>query len=111
MQSIKLCETFRSRQGTGVDFDKICVFCDKYCICIDKCVFIVVKIKYINSGRICDICYKVNFTTNYTHTTLDKHFIKTDINIIIFDTFEGTVLLRDLRISHQTIESNPSNTM
>ena len=66
----------------------------------------------MNSGRINDICYKVNFITNYTHfTILDRHFIKTDINIIIFDTFEGTVLLRDLRISHQTIESNPSNTM
>jgi hypothetical protein len=98
--------------GTEVDFDKICVFCDKCCVRIDKYVFIVVKIKCMNSGRISDICYKVNFTTNYTHfTTLDRNFIKTHINIIIFDIIGGTVLLRDLRFSHQTIESNPSNTM
>jgi hypothetical protein len=29
----------------------------------DKCVFIVVKIKCVNSGIISDICDKVNFTT------------------------------------------------
>ena len=56
--------TFRSRQGTGVDFDKICVFCDKCCVRIDKCVFIVVKIKCVNFGRICDICDKVKFIIN-----------------------------------------------
>ena len=40
-------------------------------------VFIVVKIKCMNSGRICDICDKINFTTNYTHfTTLDRHLSK-----------------------------------
>jgi hypothetical protein len=49
--------------GTGVDFDKICVFCDKCCARIDKCVFIVIKIKCMNSGRVSDICDKVNFTT------------------------------------------------
>ena len=37
--------TLRSRHGAGVDFDKICVFCGKFCIHIDKCVFIVIKIK------------------------------------------------------------------
>jgi hypothetical protein len=52
----------RSRHEIFVDFDKICVFCDKYCLHIDKCVFIVVKIKCVNSGRIYDICDKVNFT-------------------------------------------------
>ena len=31
-----------------VNFDKIYVFCDKYCVCIDKCVFIIVKIKCVN---------------------------------------------------------------
>ena len=46
-----------------VDFNKICVFCGKYCIYIDKCVFIVVKIKCVNFDRISDICDKVNFTT------------------------------------------------
>jgi hypothetical protein len=49
--------------GIGVDVDKICVFCGKCCVCIDKCVFTVVKIKCVNSGRISDIFYKVNFTT------------------------------------------------
>jgi hypothetical protein len=52
--------TLRSRHGTFVDFDKICVFCGKCYVRIDKYVFIVVKIKCVNSGRICD---KVNFTT------------------------------------------------
>ena len=55
--------TLRSRQRTGVDFEQICVFCD-------KCVFIVVKIKCMNSNKISDICDKVNFTTNYTHCTI-----------------------------------------
>ena len=61
-------------------FDKICVFCDKCCICSDKCVFIVVKIKGVNSDNISDICDKLNFTTNYTYfTTIDtilKHIQK-----------------------------------
>jgi hypothetical protein len=46
-----------------VDFDKIYIFYNKYCVCINKYVFIVVKIKCVNSDRICDICDKVNFTT------------------------------------------------
>ena len=45
------------------DFDKTDVFCDKYYVCIDKYVFIVIKIKCVNSGRISDICDKVNFST------------------------------------------------
>ena len=69
---------------TDVDFDKICVFCGKCCVRIGKCMFIVVKIKYVNSDRISDICDK-------HFTTLDKHFIKTYTNIIIFNTFDGTV--------------------
>jgi hypothetical protein len=41
-------------------------------------MFIIVKINYMNSNRISDICDKVNFTTNYTHFTtpdniLSKH--------------------------------------
>ena len=39
------------------------MFCDKCCVRIDKCVFIIVKIKCVNFGRICDICDKFNFTT------------------------------------------------
>jgi hypothetical protein len=56
-------ETLRSHHGIDVDFDKICVFCGKCYVRIDKCVFIVVKIKCVNLGRISDICDKVNFTT------------------------------------------------
>jgi alpha-acetolactate decarboxylase len=80
------------------------MFCGKYYVRIDKCVFIVIKIKCVNSSRICD---KVNFTTNYTHfTTPDRHlskhiqyFIRTHTNITNFDTFDGTVPQQDLRIS------------
>ena len=69
--------TLRSRHRIGVDFDKICVFCDKCYVRINKCVFIVVKIKCVNSGRIYDICDKVNFTTNYIYFTItDRHLSK-----------------------------------
>ncbi len=43
------------------------MFYGKFCVRIDKYVFIVVKVKYVNSGRINDSCNKVNFTTNYIH--------------------------------------------
>jgi hypothetical protein len=48
-------------KGTGVDFDKICVLCGKCCVYVDKYVFIVIKIKCVNSSRISDICDKINF--------------------------------------------------
>jgi hypothetical protein len=75
------------------------VFCDTCCVRIDKYVFIVVKIKCVNSGRISDICDKVNFTINYTYFTIPdnilskhtQHFIKIHTDIIIFYTFSGTV--------------------
>ena len=54
--------TLRSGHGIFVDFDKICVFYDKYYVYIDKYVFIIVKIKRVNSDRICD---KVNFTIKH----------------------------------------------
>ena len=53
-----------------VDFDKIDMFCDKYCVYFDKCVFIIIKIKYMNLGRINDICDKINFITKL-HTFYD----------------------------------------
>jgi hypothetical protein len=57
---------------------------------------IVIKIKCVNSNNISDICNKFNFTTNYTYFTItNTNFIKTHINIIIFDTFN--VLSRDLK--------------
>jgi hypothetical protein len=70
-------------------------------------MFIVVKIKCVNSSKISDIYDKVDFTTSYTHfitpdNILSKHtqhFIKTHTNITIFDTFGGTIPQRDLRIS------------
>ena len=57
---------FGLAMGIGVDFDKICVFCGKYCIRIDKYVFIVVKIKWnhldpatgVNFDKICVLCDK-----------------------------------------------------
>ena len=64
-------------QGKCVDFDKICVFCGKCCVCSNKYVSIVVKIKCVNSSNISDICDKLNLTTNYTHfTTMDTHIHK-----------------------------------
>ena len=54
--------TVRSRHDICVDFDKICVFCGKSCVRINKYVFIVVKIKCVNSDRISDIYDKINFT-------------------------------------------------
>ena len=39
------------------------MFCDKYCVYIDICVFIIVKIKCVNLNRISDIYDKVTFTT------------------------------------------------
>jgi hypothetical protein len=45
---------------------------------------------------------KLTLLQNYTcFTTSDIHFIKTHINIIIFDTFDRTVSLRNLRIYQQ----------
>ena len=81
--------TLRSCHVTSVDFDKICVFYDKCCIHIEKYVFIVVKIKCVNSSRISDICDKINFTINYIYfTTPDVCSNKTYTNIIIFNTFD-----------------------
>jgi hypothetical protein len=75
------------------------MFCDKCYVCIDKCVFIVVKIKCVNTDRISVICDKVNFTTNYTHfTTSDISFIKTHTNSTMFNTFGETILQQNLRI-------------
>ena len=54
------------------------MFCDKYCVRIDKYVFIIEKIKCVNSCGISDICDKVNFIINYTYFTIpDIYFIKT----------------------------------
>jgi hypothetical protein len=88
------------------EFDKICVFCDQYYVRSDKCVFIVVKIKCVNSSNISDICDKLNFTINYTYfTTTNTHFIKKHTKITIFDTFNGMVPPRDLSISVLTVGS------
>ena len=78
--------TLRSRQRIGVDFEQIYVFCDKCCVCIDKCVFIIVKIKRVNFGKISDICDKVNFITNYTHYTTPDNILSKHIQILPFLT-------------------------
>ena len=96
--------TLRSRHGTFVDFDKICVFCGKCYVRIDICVFIVVK---INVWILVEFVIKLTLLQNYTYfTTPDRHlskqiqhFIRTHTNITNFDTFGGTVPQRDLRIS------------
>ena len=41
------------------------VFCGKFCVYSDKRVSIVVKIKYVNSGNISDICDKLKLTIKY----------------------------------------------
>ena len=82
---IQMGVTLRSRYKTGVDFDKIYVFCGKCCVLSDKCVSIIVKIKCVNTSNISDICDKRNFITNYTHfTTTDTHFYQ---NIHIYYNF------------------------
>jgi hypothetical protein len=71
--------------GIDVDFDKICVFCNKCCIRIDKCVFIVVKIKCMNSSRINDICDKINFTIKLnTFYNTSQIFYQNNIQIYNF---------------------------
>ena len=87
--------TLRSRHGTFVDFDKICVFCSKYCVRLIN-VFIVVKIKCVNSGKFVIMLTLLQTTYILQHLT---EFIKTYTNITNFDTFGGTVPQRDLRIS------------
>jgi hypothetical protein len=69
-------KTLRSHCRISVDFDKIYVYCDKYCVYSDKCIFIIIKIKYVNSDNINDIYDKLNFIINYTY------FITTNTNFI-----------------------------
>jgi hypothetical protein len=76
------------------------VFCNKCYVCIDKYMFIIVKIKCLNSGKINDICN--NFLQITHFTTLDIYFIKTH-NITIFlirlRGWSTTVLRISLKIS------------
>ena len=54
-----------------------------YCDHIDKCVFIVFKIKCVNLGRISDICDKVNFTTKlHTFYNTRQIFYQNTHNIL-----------------------------
>jgi hypothetical protein len=55
--------------GSVLILIKICMFWGKCCVRSDICVSIIVKIKYVNSDNISDICDKLNITTNYTHFT------------------------------------------
>ena len=54
-------------------------------------MFIIVKIKCMNSNKISDICDKINFTINYTHFTTPDNILS-KYTQIIFDTFGGMVL-------------------
>ena len=62
------------------------VSCGKCCVRIDKCVFIIVKIKCVNFDKISDICDKVNFITNYTHYTTPDNILSKLIQILQFLT-------------------------
>jgi hypothetical protein len=74
----------------GAGFNKIFVFCDKFCVKNGKCVFIIIKTKCVNSGKISDIYNKLNFITNYTHCTIREiYFIKIHTYITIFDKSDG----------------------
>ena len=64
-------ETLSSRYGIRIDFDIFCVFCSKCCVCSDKYVFIVVKIKCVNSGNI--VILVINLTLLQTTHILSKH--------------------------------------
>ena len=77
--------TLRSCYKTGVDFDKICVYCGKCYVHSDTCVSVVVKIKCVNSGNINDICDKLNFITN-THLQQLTHISSKLIQILQFLT-------------------------
>ena len=62
----------------------------KVCINNDKCVFIVVKIKYVNSDNIGNICDKFNFTSKYTHfITIDIYISKTTYILQFFTPIVG----------------------
>ena len=71
------------------------MFYGNCCVCIDTCVFIVVKIKCVNSDRISDICGKVNFITNYMYFTT-PNILSKDTQILQFFIF--LMEQRDLRI-------------
>ena len=89
--------TLRSRHGSVLILIKFVCFMVNVVSILIKCVFIIVKIKYMNFDRINDICDKVNFIIKlpifyntwqifYQHT---QYFFKTHTNITIFDTFDG----------------------
>ena len=62
--------TLRSHYGIGVGFDKMFVFCGKFCV-------LVIKIKCVSSSNVSNICNKLEVTTNYIYfTATDTHFIK-----------------------------------
>jgi hypothetical protein len=84
-----------------MSFDKMFVFCGKFCVYSNKCVSIVVKIKCVNSNNISDICDKLIklYYKLHTFTITDIHFIKTHTKITNFEIFNGTILPWDLSIS------------
>ena len=64
----------------------------------DKCVFIVVKTKWMNSSNIIDICDKLKFITNYTN------FITTNTNFIKINIFYNFLHSQRDALPSQTLE-------
>jgi hypothetical protein len=62
-------------------------------------VFIIIKIKFVNSDNISDICDKLNFITNYIHFTTTTQILSKHIKITNFDIFNKTVPSQNLSIS------------
>ena len=82
-----------------MSFDKMFVFCGKFCVRSNKFVSILIKIKCVNSGNISDICDKLNVTTNYTRIQKLINILSKYTQITNFDTFDGIVMSWDLSIS------------
>jgi hypothetical protein len=50
-----------------------------FCVYIDKCIFIIVKIKYINFNKINNIYDKINFIINYTYFIIFDNILSKNI--------------------------------
>ena len=50
-----------------------------FCVYIDKCIFIIVKIKYINFNKINNIYDIINFIINYTYFIIFDNILSKNI--------------------------------
>jgi hypothetical protein len=60
--------------GIRVSLIKYSCFVINFISVSNKCVFIVIKTKYVNSSNISDICHKLNYIINYLHFTINDTF-------------------------------------